>query len=976
MGYMRNWFIAILLILIISFPVNAATIPSGGDATILKDEGSTQGTVTSLDCTGNNISCSSSGSAGTINVGSFITPAADYYVAGHNSPAEILNSDLASATWTASAKLGAYALTLDGTNDYVSVRHMVDIDPTAAFTIEAWIYPTSTTGVHSIVEKYDLVAGKGSYALRLNGSALEGIIVDGTDLTTNLCTGGTLSTDTWYWVAMTYDSATDDLKCYVSNATAVGTDTVTYNAVVSSVPMKIGGSGNAGATTFAGRIDEVAIWSIALSGSTTPTIAQRYNGDSGSALAGTETNLKAVWHMNDGTGSIALQSVDQIPSSSDSNNCTSTSTPCRTVQGAINKIPQFYDGSTTIHIASGVYPESPIINGYHPASLSFITIDGIIDPTVNNFSTCSGSPVYCTGTARISGTSGGSNTANFPKDTRSLFNLAASLSNTYNENLLEITSDGAGVGYVSATGFDYRNWYRIECPFSASNCQSSDTGLSMVTKWQDDVTPTVVEYKIYSDDDIPKIHGKSNRVASLTSSIGGYGLHIKNSEGIILRRIRISNNYLYGLWIDNSSIEEISAVTVDDGCYGLEVETSRIYKTVKSRFYNNLGDNRFIYESTLDTVYGNVFSTNGNAGLASYFSSSSNGTGVTGGISVNLAKNNTYSQFDFEQNFNTYKFQYNRADCYGKSNGLVISGNSQLNMTYPNTFTSTSGTCTSSTVRINNASSLRTNLQAGSSSDIEIKNGLYGLYVDQNSNCWDTSTVNDCYLWTYSGNTVNVFLPNDVGSISNSRHVNTIYEYDAFLSGTITSGSIGKLNWSMTQTNSSVTDQGTSRPGSIRLVTGATTNDNVKICWKSCTATEGLLDYANNFEGTFIINPTTTSTGVQYYAGFTITGSANTLYVYNAAGGSYWRFYSHTASGTTDTETSVAYSSGSWYKFKIKKVGSTAYLFYNDVLVDTRTTYVPTSGQGQPFFMAYATASGVKGMEVDYFDFLMSTYVR
>lgn len=157
---------------------------------------------------------------------------------------------------------------------------------------------------------------------------------------------------------------------------------------------------------------------------------------------------------------------------SDSYDCLSatytsgTNGPCLTIQAAVNKIPQFFAGNTTLHIASGTYAELVTVEGFHPSGPYRFTIRGYINSTANQFSDVATVGQY---------TSSGSNTANFPTNTLSLFKDATNspFTTADNEQLLYITG---GASWCSSASDDYKNWYRIANQVSTSQ-------LSVVTRW-------------------------------------------------------------------------------------------------------------------------------------------------------------------------------------------------------------------------------------------------------------------------------------------------------------------------------------------------------------------------------------------------------------------------------------------------------------------------------------------------------------
>jgi len=151
----------------------------------------------------------------------------------------------------------------------VTVPHDAAVDPTTAWTLSAWVKRNAAGIQHSVVEKYNWSVGFGNYAMRIGpDNKLRGYVISG--YTYNRCIGTTsLAANVWYHVAVTFDSATDRLICYV-NGVAETTTVAPINPPPSSVTLKIGARGEDGATKFSGAIDEVKIYDRAL---TAPEIA-------------------------------------------------------------------------------------------------------------------------------------------------------------------------------------------------------------------------------------------------------------------------------------------------------------------------------------------------------------------------------------------------------------------------------------------------------------------------------------------------------------------------------------------------------------------------------------------------------------------------------------------------------------------------------------------------------------------------------
>ncbi|WP_428939597.1 LamG-like jellyroll fold domain-containing protein [Fontivita pretiosa] len=161
------------------------------------------------------------------------------------------------ATWTTSGRFGN-ALSFNGTSNYVTVNDAASLDLSTGMTLEAWVFPTATTGVRDVIIKegsnvdiYNL------YARNWRGAPEANVFVGGINRTAE---GPTLSANVWTHLAGTYDGVT--LRLYINGAEAAAL------AVAGSIPastgaLRIGGNSIWG-EFFQGIIDEVRIYNRAL----------------------------------------------------------------------------------------------------------------------------------------------------------------------------------------------------------------------------------------------------------------------------------------------------------------------------------------------------------------------------------------------------------------------------------------------------------------------------------------------------------------------------------------------------------------------------------------------------------------------------------------------------------------------------------------------------------------------------------------
>ena len=165
---------------------------------------------------------------------------------------------ISAATWTTSGKYGN-ALSFNGTSSRVNINDASSLDLSTGMTLEAWVYPTSSTGWRTVLLKE--IPGDLSYGIYAFDDAsrpVAYIYVGGSEISAQ----GTASIplNTWTHLATTYDGAT--LRLFV-NGSQVGSRAISGAISVSTSPLRIGGNAIWG-EYFSGRIDEVRIYNRAL----------------------------------------------------------------------------------------------------------------------------------------------------------------------------------------------------------------------------------------------------------------------------------------------------------------------------------------------------------------------------------------------------------------------------------------------------------------------------------------------------------------------------------------------------------------------------------------------------------------------------------------------------------------------------------------------------------------------------------------
>ena len=207
----------------------------------------------------------------------------------------------------------------DGTNDYVNIDTVVgDIEGNNVGTISFWInYVAGISGDSANV--FTISDGSAAEYLQINvdsntvTNALRfHLTSSGTGSDPTLVTSAAYN-DAWHHVVLTSNGSACTL--YIDGGTA-GLATNTNNAgqwlndLADLDAGRIGGLRISGAEkSFTGKMDDVAIWTVALDSSTVNTI---YNGGTPIDLTvDHSTGLIGYWQFNEGAGTNAIDSSGQ-----------------------------------------------------------------------------------------------------------------------------------------------------------------------------------------------------------------------------------------------------------------------------------------------------------------------------------------------------------------------------------------------------------------------------------------------------------------------------------------------------------------------------------------------------------------------------------------------------------------------------------------------------------------------------------------
>lgn len=626
------------------------------------------------------------------------------------------------------------------------------------------------------------------------------------DLSNGSSTGYVLKTDTSGHVACSangggaFQVGTTDVRgsehvigCKVSGTTLspmvdgtaenAGTQTISLNNTTDD--LFIGADRN-GANPCNCTIDDVFIYNVAVATmpSTTPI---------------STTNLISEWRFDTGVGIGDNNSVARtLPgggTASDSNNCFTNTTPCLTYMGAINKIPHFYAGNATIYMSSGIdLGEEVDFFNFNPNGPYNLTVRHYINKVPNSF----------TDSPRLTGTVTSASADGFPTSTKATLNDNSSGGGTPFTSGLTADLKGALLhitGGTTSNGFcadDKKNWYEIEG-------RIGDTQLSIVAGWEcgaPSTTGTATTYEIYYDRDKGTVHGGNNGGLFTTAANADrnkYAVRVLNSKGLIFQNTRAINAYRFNRSIENSEVQEIGNSANNGGYVGHNYQYNTVVTLAKANYgyLNQYENSRFQFGSVCgdmatDGGYVRNFNTGSinSAGLAGYFGSSCNN------LRYNLSTLNAYAAWDFEQNFQTYLFEKNRADA-NTSYGMVAVAGTGITFTCGNTFTGSNyDLYLVNAVVFQNFGGSR--CPSDTYKDIQLLNaGIAGLRLGDKS-----ATCDQCWRYNYSGNAKDMSLTTAMFT-GNTESKNDLHEWDDFIlqqQANVQTTPVSKLGWVFTFT--------------------------------------------------------------------------------------------------------------------------------------------------------------------------------
>jgi hypothetical protein len=188
---------------------------------------------------------------------------------GNNNSGTVTN-----ATWSNTAKFGK-SLQFNGSNARVWVPSSGSLNLTSGMTLMAWVRPTNSLQLNNRTILRRESNSSGGYWLYAGQSGLTNILRPGGGAVINgsnkaASAGSTLSANNWTHVALTYDGT--NVRMYINGTLSGSAVSATGSIASGSLPLWIGGNNNG--EYFQGQIDEVRVYSRALSATEIGTIKE------------------------------------------------------------------------------------------------------------------------------------------------------------------------------------------------------------------------------------------------------------------------------------------------------------------------------------------------------------------------------------------------------------------------------------------------------------------------------------------------------------------------------------------------------------------------------------------------------------------------------------------------------------------------------------------------------------------------------
>lgn len=198
-------------------------------------------------------------------------------------------------------------LDFDGANDVVNCGTTLNsvIDPLNTLTVEAWVKPSTNTGLGVIIGNYaSPTGGIMQFLLRRDNADYTFWVNGNSGVFKVVSASNAVVLNTWQHIAGVWDGS--DLKIYINGVLAATTTGVTDSSFATTTNnIFIGNNQATSPEKFTGSIDEVRIWNSA------KTIEQ-INGSKNCELQGSQSGLIAYYNFNQGNDAQNNSSVTTL----------------------------------------------------------------------------------------------------------------------------------------------------------------------------------------------------------------------------------------------------------------------------------------------------------------------------------------------------------------------------------------------------------------------------------------------------------------------------------------------------------------------------------------------------------------------------------------------------------------------------------------------------------------------------------------
>gem|GEM_PF-5284272 len=255
------------------------------------------------------------------------------------------------------------ALHFDGVDDYIELdgATFADFSGTQSFSLQAFIYPTSISGIQHILSKWKSADANSQWHIFIDNGYLN--LFREVSPYNYATASKQISPNKWYQITVSYDGTT--MSVYVDSE-LLGTNTSGSVATPNNLKVLIGAHYTSGSTKtnfFNGKMDEIRFWNKAL---TQEEIELQFY----EKLEGNETGLIAYYDFNDG-----------IPAQDNTGNTTLTDLT-NTAEGTLNNFGLGNGNSSTW--VDNPFPEGSLVSGYSNMPVALWSESGTNDTRDSN----------------------------------------------------------------------------------------------------------------------------------------------------------------------------------------------------------------------------------------------------------------------------------------------------------------------------------------------------------------------------------------------------------------------------------------------------------------------------------------------------------------------------------------------------------------------------------------------------------------